>query len=252
MKPWDNTTMGGTESHFKTTQWSRILSAKTKDETRRRMILDNLSESYWKPVYCYLRSKGFDNDAAKDITQDFFSDIVLGRDLIQKADQSKGQFRNFLLVALERYVVTKLRYKGRIRRGGCANIIHMEAPDLANLDIHESTPDPNHAFCYAWASTLLDQALEEIKEEYCSTQRARHWEVFRLRVLVPIFENTKIPSYKEICEKNNIADESKASNMIVTVKRRFRSVLRRNLRNLACTDAEADEEFAEIFRILSQ
>lgn len=244
--------MGGADSHFKTTQWSCILSAKTKDEIRRRMILNNLAETYWKPVYCYLRRKGFDNDAAKDITQDFFVEIVLGRDLIQKADQSKGQFRTFLLVALERYVVSTLRYEGRIRRGGHANVVHLEAPDLANLDVSGSAPDPNHAFCCAWASTLLDQVLDEIKQEYCSTQREGHWEVFHQRVLAPIFENTKAPSYKEICEKHNIADESKVANMVVTVKRRFRSVLRRNLRDLAGSDAEADEEFAEILRILSQ
>jgi RNA polymerase sigma-70 factor (ECF subfamily) len=252
MKPWDNTAMGGAEDHFKTTQWSRILSAKTKDEIRRRMILDNLIQTYWKPVYCYLRSKGFDNDAAKDITQDFFTEIVLGRDFIQRADQSKGQFRNFLLAALERYVVTKLRYEGRIRRGGRANIVHMEAPDLANLNISGSNPDPSHVFCYAWASTLLDKVLAEIKEEYCSTQQAVHWEVFRLRVLAPIFENTKVPSYRQICEKHNISDESKVANMVVTVKRRFQSVLRRNLRHLAGSDAEAEEEFEEVFQILSQ
>lgn len=252
MKPWDNTTMGGKEDHFQTTQWSRILSAKTQDESRRRMILNNLAETYWKPVYCYLRSKGFGNDAAKDIAQDFFSDIVLGRTLIQKADQSKGQFRTFLLVALERYVVSKLRYEGRIRRGGSAKIIHMETPDLANLNISGSAADPNQAFCYAWASTMIDGVLAEIKEEYCRTQRSVHWEVFRLRVLAPIFENTKLPSYREICEKYNIADESKVANMVVTVKRRFQSVLRRNLRDIAGSDDEAEEEFKEIFQILSQ
>lgn len=244
--------MGGVGSKFNTTQWSRILNAKTKNETRRRMILNNLTETYWKPVYCYLRSKGFDNDAAKDITQDFFLEIILGRDLIQKADRSKGRFRNFLLIALERYVVSTLRYEGRVKRGGRANVIHMEAPDLANLSISDSAPDPNHAFCYAWVSTLLDQVLTEIKEEYCSTKRAGHWEVFHLRVLAPIFENTNAPSYKEICEKHNIVNESKVANMVVTVKRRFRSVLKRNLRDLASSDTEADEEFAEIFRILSQ
>ena len=252
MKPWDNTTMGGVENQFQTTRWSRILGARTKNEIVQRMILNNLIETYWKPVYCYLRSKGFDNDAAKDITQDFFSEIILGRDFIQQADQSKGKFRNFLLVALERYVVSTLRYEGRIKRGGRANVIHMEGPDLANLDIHESSQDPNHAFCYAWVSVLLDQVLQEIKEEYCSTQRTWYWEVFYMRVLAPIFKNTTAPSYKEICETHNLADESKVANIVTTVKRRFRSVLKRNLRDLAGSDAEAEEEFAEIFQILSQ
>lgn len=252
MKSWYRTTMGGTGSRFKTTQWSLIFNGKTRNETRRRLILNNLADTYWKPVYCYLRGKGFDNDDSKDLTQGFFSEIVLGRDLVQAADQSKGRFRSFLLVALERYVVSTLRYEGRMRRGGRVNIVHMEASDLANLDVSDFTPDPNRAFCYAWVSNLLDQVLMEIKEEYCSTQRAGHWEVFRLKVLAPLFEDTEVPSHREICERCHITDESKVANMIVTVKRRFRSVFRRILRDLSSSEADADHEFGEILEILSK
>jgi DNA-directed RNA polymerase specialized sigma24 family protein len=243
--------MGGTGGQFRTTQWSCVLSARTKDEPRRRMILNDLTETYWKPVYCYLRSKGYDNDAAKDITQDFFTEIILGRGLIQKADRSKGRFRTFLLVALERFIVSTLRYEGRIKRGGHVDVVHLDATDLANLDVTGSVSDPNQAFCYGWVTNLLDQVLADIKEEYCSTQRAEYWEIFRLKILAPIFEGTKAPSYKEISAKYGISDESKVANMVVTVKRRFRSVLKRHLRDLTRSDAEAEEELSEIFRILS-
>jgi len=243
--------MGGGGDRFRTTQWSCILNAKTKDETRRRMILDNLTGTYWRPVYCYLRNKGFDNDAAKDLTQDFFTEIVLGRGLIQKADRSKGRFRTFLLVALERFVVSTLRYQGRIRRGGQVDVIRMEAPDLANLDVSDSVSDPSQAFCYGWVTDLLDRVLTEVKEEYCSTQRQAYWEVFRQKILGPILEDAKPPSYRELGAQYGIDDESRVANIVVTVKRRFGSVLKRQLRDLSSSDAEAEEEFDDIFRILS-
>ena len=35
----------------------------------------------------------------KDLTQGFFHEVVLDRNLIQRADQVKGRFRSFLLHA---------------------------------------------------------------------------------------------------------------------------------------------------------
>ena len=251
MKPWDRTSLGGAGSKFTTTQWSCILSAKTKNETRRRMILNNLIETYWKPVYCYLRKKDFDNDTAKDITQNFFCEIVLKGNLIKKADQSKGRFRNFLLVALECYIVSTLRRENRIKRGGQVNIIKLDLADLANISALQSMQSPDQAFYYGWITDIIDQVLEEIENEYCSTMRASHWNAFRLRVLDPILNDTKPPRMSEICSICKIEKESKASNMIKTVERRFSSVLIRHLRDLASSDEEAEEEFRDILEFLS-
>ncbi|MEN6423895.1 MAG: hypothetical protein ABFE13_00920 [Phycisphaerales bacterium] len=251
MKPWDTTANGGTGGRFKTTPWSCILNAKTTNDTRRRLILNDLIESYWRPVYCYLRRKGFDNEAAKDLSQDFFTEIVLRRNLISHADQAKGRFRTFLLVALERYVVSSLRYWGRRIRGGQANTAHLDPCDLSNLDTLTSTPDPSQVFCFAWASQLLEQVLAELKEEYCSTQRASHWEIFQARVVAPIFAEAEAPSYGELLERYPMGTESALANVVVTVKRRFRVILMRHLRNLTGSEVAAEDEFLDIARILS-
>jgi len=34
--------------------------------------MGEMLKTYWKPVYCYLRCKGYDNEQAKDLTQGFF------------------------------------------------------------------------------------------------------------------------------------------------------------------------------------
>ena len=252
MKVTGRTSMGGTASRFRTTQWSNILSAQTTDETRRQLILENLIETYWKPVYCYLRRKGCENETAKDLTQGFFSEIVLGRGLIQKADRAKGRFRTLLVLALERYYASYLRGRGRIKRGGGVHIVSLDVPHLENLPIVESMAGPVQAFHYGWITELLDATIAEVQHEYRSTQRSSHWESFRLRVLDPIMDSADTPSLKEIAEQCGIANEAKVSNMIVTVKRRFRAILRRRVRTLMRSDVEIEEEFSDLFRFLDE
>ena len=246
------TNTGGGENVFQVTHWSVIDAAKTKNVHRRRTIIGGLMAKYWKPVYCYLRYKGHSNEVAKDLTQGFFCEIVLGRELIQHADKSKGRFRTLLLTALERYVVSVHRREYRQKRRPKAGIQQLRDDILPDLTAEQLQMRPDEAFYYTWAADLLDQVLAEVKDEYCSTDRASYWEVFRSKTLGPIIDNVEAPSYKEICQKFGIEDESKASNMAITVKRRFRAVLKRHLRNFVQSDSEVEEELKDVFAILSR
>ncbi|MBE3124006.1 MAG: hypothetical protein IMZ65_04310, partial [Planctomycetes bacterium] len=102
----DKTTMGGRGESFETTRWTEIVSARAGDDDRRREALDRILARYWKPVYCWLRRKGYGNEAAKDLTQGFFHEVVVKRGLVAKADRARGRFRAFLLTALRRYATS--------------------------------------------------------------------------------------------------------------------------------------------------
>jgi RNA polymerase sigma-70 factor (ECF subfamily) len=117
MKHHDQTNMGGKIEAFLTTHWSLIEHIQS-DEDKDQALIGLLFERYWKSVYCYLRRKGYDNEQAKDLTQGFFHEIVLNRNLLQRADQTKGRFRAFLLHALDQYLInekTRERAKKRCR-----------------------------------------------------------------------------------------------------------------------------------------
>jgi hypothetical protein len=47
-----------------------------------------------------------------------------------------------------------------------------------------------------------------------------------------------------------IKDARRASNMIITVKRRFREILRRHIHNTVTSSDQVDEELDEIIRFL--
>jgi DNA-directed RNA polymerase specialized sigma24 family protein len=251
MRPLDRTYIEG-KSRFETTHWSVVRAANTDDQTRRQLMIGNLTATYWKPVYCYLRRKGYNNEDAKDLTQGFFCEIVLGRDLIKKADQLKGHFRTFLLTALDRYIVSVIRRKTRQKVMPKGGIIELSPDKLAELPIPNTIQTPEEAFYCGWAADILDQVLSDLREEYCSTNRSTHWEIFRLTVLMPITEGVKSTPLKELCEKFGVDSTSKASNMIVTVKRRFRAILRRRLRDFTHSDAAVEEELKSVFEILSK
>jgi len=244
--------MGGTKGSFQTTHWSDIGEAKTHDQARRRASVDNLLRRYWKPVYCYLRHKGHSNEDAKDLTQGFFHEIVLGRELIQHADQQKGRFRTFLLTALDRYVTSVYRKETAKKRLPKHGLAQLDATGLPDMPIDKSRAKPELAFNYAWATNLLDQVLAKIREEYCNTGREVYWEVFRLKVLTPIFEDAEAPSLEDICTKHAIEGEKRASNMMITVKRRFSAVLRQQLRHFVQSDSEVEDEFRALVEILSE
>jgi len=61
-------------------------------------------------------------------------------------------------------------------------------------------------------------------------------------------EGIKPPSLKKICVKYEIGDDTRASNMIVTVKRRFQATVRKHLRDSVQSDEQVNGELAELRR----
>ncbi|MFC1653144.1 hypothetical protein ACFL3F_05440 [Planctomycetota bacterium] len=75
-----------------------------------------------------------------------------------------------------------------------------------------------------------------------------HWHVFQDRILQPALQNDEPPSMGQICTRYGIVSETTASNMIVTVKRRFRTAMRKHLRSTVLSDEEADEELLDMLK----
>ncbi len=67
MKHEDKTDMGGVRESFLTTHWSLIEGIKHHQD-KDQALIGLLLERYWKPVYCYLKRKGYRNEEAKDLT----------------------------------------------------------------------------------------------------------------------------------------------------------------------------------------
>ncbi len=242
---------GSGDDAFHTTQWQNLHAAQTLDPQRKREVIGAIMNKYWKPVYSYLRRKGNSNEEAKDLTQGFFHEIVLGRELISQADQTKGRFRTFLLTALDRYVISMHRAQTARKRAPRKAMVALDNFDPGSIAPIDSGT-PVDAFTYTWASELLSEVIVEVHEECLRDGLEKHWKVFHATVVKPTMEGADTPSLGELCSQLDIKSEAKASNMSITVKRRFRTILARHIRQYVESDDQVEEEIRDMMQILSK
>jgi RNA polymerase sigma-70 factor (ECF subfamily) len=219
-----------------------VLEANALDDTRRRQVLDYLSRRYWKPVYCYLRRKGHDDPSAKDLTQGFFQELILEKDIVRRANPQRGRFRTFLLTALDNYVVSSYHAAMRRKRHPGRELQQLDGCDDYSAVLLSHEMEPHDLFTYVWATTLLDEVLAEVERGCTRDGKKLHWQLFRVRVFEPIVTGDPPPSFRELCQRFDVKSELAASNMIVTVKRRFKAVLEQMLREQVNSDADVDGE----------
>jgi len=241
------TDMGGARQRFLTTQWSLIENIQAgQDEDQ--ILIGFLLEEYWKPVYCYLRRSGYGNEHAKDLTQAFFHEVVLNKDLVGRADKTKGRFRSFLLHVLKQFA-TKQHLKERAQK-------RIPKEKMVSLDVAEPPVLPasltqasvEESFNYAWISTMMERVLSVVKTECAEQGRETHWELFYERVVRPTLMNHPAPSLADLCQIHGIENSQTASNMIVTIKRRFRAVLEQNIRRTLLDGDQTPEEIEELLQ----
>ncbi len=248
MKRNDHTDMGGMQESFLTTHWS-LLEGVGKHPDQDQTLIGLLLERYWKPVYCYLRRKGHRNEEAKDLTQEFFHEVVLNRHLLERADRSKGRFRSFLLHALDQFLIDQVRKESAAKRIPRDKLVPLDIPALPELPQTLFDRSPEDCFTYAWKSELLDRTLSEVQAE-CEAQGLQtHWHLFYDKVLLPTRENRESLPMKVVCGRYGISDESTAFNMLLTVKRHFKAALRRNLGSTVRREEDIDEEWQEILSL---
>ena len=251
MKPKDQTAMGGLRESFLTTHWSLIEGIQQHPD-KDRSLIGLLLERYWKPVYCYLRRKNYSNEDAKDITQAFFHEIVLNRHLVERADRMKGRFRCFLLHALDQFLIDQKRRESAGKRIPKEKLVPLDITDPPELPETILERSPEDVFAYAWKSELLDRTVTQVRADCEQLGLQTHWRLFHDKVLQPTLGNRESEPMKAVAARHGIEDETVAFNMLLTIKRRFRTTLRRNLRTTVLAEEDIDEEWREILNLVEE
>jgi hypothetical protein len=104
-------------SRFQTTSWSLVIAAAGRSSTEARGALANLCQTYWRPVYSFIRRSGYPPDQAQDLTQGFFL-VLLDKNYLADADRQRGRFRSFLLTSVKNFVANERDRAYTLKRGG--------------------------------------------------------------------------------------------------------------------------------------
>lgn len=242
-----------TQGHgnFPLTAWSKLLAAKDATGTVQRDLFNFLIQRYWKPVYYYVRRRGYDETHAEDLVQDFFL-LCVRKNLFAQADPNRGRFRNFLLGSLNHFLANAARDAAAKKRRPEAGFVAIH--ELASAEGHGVIADyetPDAAFEHAWISDLLTRVLKTFEEECRATRKEAHLELFRRRIVEPALEGATPPPLTELAQNLGIT-EKEAGNRLVTARRAYQRLLREEVRLYAASDEEVAAEVADLFHFLAQ
>jgi RNA polymerase sigma-70 factor (ECF subfamily) len=234
-------------SVFVTTHWSVVVGAKDKDSPNSAAALEKLCQAYWYPLYAHVRRLGHTPPDAEDLTQGFF-ERLLQKDYLQAADQAKGRFRTFLLVALDRFLANEWdRARAKKRGGGCA-VVPLDTTLAERLYAEQSVPESSLEQEYErrWALTLVEQSVSRLRTEY--EQAGKAAEFARLKGFLTA-EQGSIP-YGPVASDLG-ASEGAVRVMVYRLRRRFRAIFSEEVAHTLANAQDLAEEIQHLMEVLA-
>jgi len=232
-------------SIFPRTDWAELGRTGEEDEAR----LDRLIRTYWAPLRIFLVAT-FPSlrEQADLLLQDFAEDKILKKGWLQRADRSRGRFRDFLKTSLRNFVLDRL------------NRAESKHPPLSLEELAQepaAADAPSDEFDLTWARTVLAQTLQRMEAD-CrdpsadQPRRSYIWEMFRLRLLEPVFEESAPPPYEELVGRFGLRSPTDASNLLLSAKRIFKMHLGRVIQEYAEQDAATAAEIQALEEFLAR
>jgi RNA polymerase sigma-70 factor (ECF subfamily) len=208
-----------------------------------RRALAELCESYWFPLYAFVRRKGYQAAEAQDLTQAFFAEL-LEKDRLQLADPARGRFRSFLLASLQNYLTNQFRRARAIKRGGDRRQLPLDFAGGEARYLREPCHDetPERIFERRWATALLDKAVGRLREEY-----AERGKLLLYERLVPHLGGDVGASYDEIGLELGMT-EGAIKVAAHRLRQRCRELLREEIAQTVASPEEVDEELLALFQ----
>ena len=103
---------------FQTTHWTLILEAgKAERSASHEQALAQFCESYWPPLYAFLRHRRYASADAQDLVQAFFVHLF-ENNILEHADRERGRLRTFLLSSLQNFLINEHERATTLKRGG--------------------------------------------------------------------------------------------------------------------------------------
>jgi RNA polymerase sigma-70 factor (ECF subfamily) len=222
-----------------------VVDAGRENSPTSEQALAALCETYWYPLYAFVRRQGYQPAEAQDLTQGFFARLLEKRDF-SGVDREKGRFRAFLLASMKHYLMNAWDKERAAKRGGGRRMLSVE------FDVGESrySLEPHHQrtaevfFDREWALTMLERVRSRLAAEHPG-DRCRQYE--RLQAYLTGEPNST--SYREVGEELGM-NEGAVKVAVHRLRRRFRELLREQIAQTVATEAEIDDEIAALFEAL--
>ena len=233
---------------FPTTQWTEVLAAGRTDSPQGARALERLCQTYWYPLYAFIRRRGYDPHTAEDLTQEFFAGLF-ERDALSGVSQERGRFRSFLLASVTNVLRNDWDKRNAQKRGGGRRIISFD--ETSPEERYRSEPvdgiTPERLFERRWALLLVERVLKRLEAEHASKEEHEFFEAVRPFLI----------EEADAAARARVAAQLKMSEGALKValhrfRRRFGELLRREVAHTVGSQEEVEAEIRHLLDVLSE
>lgn len=209
--------------------------------------LETLCQTYWYPLYAYVRRRVNGVHEAQDLTQAFFEKL-LEKQTIADADPDRGRFRAFLLTACKRFLANEWHKDHAAKRGSGKKVLSLDFDAAATRYVIEAEDSltPEVLYEQQWAVALLDSVLDQLRQEFADRRKSHQFEALK-----PFLTGAGAKSYEETA----IGLDMKEGAVKVAVHRmrtRYRELIRAEIAQTVESPEQIDDEIRRLFAVLAE
>jgi RNA polymerase sigma factor (sigma-70 family) len=230
---------------FVTTRWSVIADARDQQSSAVNEALATLCQTYWYPLYAYLRRRGYNPHNAEDLTQAFFERLI-AKDYLHAVHREKGKFRSFLLTAINHFTADEWDRAQRQKRGGSSSAISIDAAQAEDRYRFEPVDllDAERLYERRWAMTILNNAMFRLQSELSQAKQGT-WTALQSFLVGEKERGT----YAEVAATLNMTEDA-LKMAISRLRQRCRALIREEIAQTVSTPAEIEEEYRALLAAL--
>jgi RNA polymerase sigma factor (sigma-70 family) len=228
---------------FQTTRWSLVLSVQDLENSQARSALAELCNTYWQPIYGFLRRRKYSHHDAQDLTQSFFISL-LHHESIQQADRTRGRFRSYLLGALTKFLANEWDRQHAQKRGGHLEIHSLDAEEAEKFLAQLPADLPAETiYEVSWADTTVRNALQKLRDKAATRGRTGLFDALQVHL-------TGDESSQEQTAKTLGLPVTAVHTLLHRLRRAYRDALREEIAETVTTSTDVDEELRYLRQVL--
>lgn len=232
---------------FDTTRWSVVLAAGGDDSVEARAALATLCETYWYPIYAFVRRKGLTPQDAADMTQAFFASL-LERRSFETVSPDRGRLRSFLLASLTHFMANAAARDRAHKRGRGVAPMSLSLEDAEGRYRHEPAEPttPETLFERRWAQALIDAVLQDMRIEWAAAGREVEFEQLKSCLL----GQSPVGGYAEVADILGVS-EGAVKVAVHRLRRAFQARLHARIAATVERPEDVDEELRHLIRAVA-